>query len=239
MPAVLRTPIDPSVLVRSLRNGFERLLGRQRTRLRGRTVDLSAPLDLRAGEILLSFDDGPSAKLTPRILRTLARFDVTALFFMVGRQAATRPATARNVRRKGHLVGSHTFNHPRLPDLSINDAMAEIETGHAAVAAALPAELPPAPLFRFPYLIDTPQLRQRVEAMGMRVIDVDIIAYDWEDRTVAATLAFVLGEIDRHGKGIVLLHDIQRRTAAMLPGLLWALRERGMTVITPTFGERR
>ena len=61
--------------------------------------------------VYLTFDDGPIPEATPFILDTLDRFEVKATFFMVGDNAVKYPHLLDEVRRRGHQIGNHTFNH--------------------------------------------------------------------------------------------------------------------------------
>src|SRR5438477_7725263 len=66
---------------------------------------------LRRGskQIALTYDDGPNDPHTLRLLEVLARHDVHATFFMIGRYARQCPEIVREVARAGHVIGNHTF----------------------------------------------------------------------------------------------------------------------------------
>lgn len=63
--------------------------------------------------IALTFDDGPSAERTPALLHLLQRYHVKATFFMLGENIEKHPDIARAVFQHGHLIGNHSYNHPR------------------------------------------------------------------------------------------------------------------------------
>jgi peptidoglycan/xylan/chitin deacetylase (PgdA/CDA1 family) len=65
-------------------------------------------------QIALTYDDGPNDLHTLALLEVLARHEVRATFFMIGRHVAERPEIARAVAQAGHVVGNHTFTHPLL-----------------------------------------------------------------------------------------------------------------------------
>src|SRR3981081_2869967 len=65
-------------------------------------------------KIALTFDDGPNDPHTLRLLDVLAKNDVRATFFMIGRYVQQRPDIARAVAQAGHVIGNHTFTHPLL-----------------------------------------------------------------------------------------------------------------------------
>lgn len=68
-------------------------------------------MDPKVRAVYLTFDDGPIPEATPFILDVLDKFDAKATFFMVGDNAAKYPHLLEEVRRRGHRIGNHTFNH--------------------------------------------------------------------------------------------------------------------------------
>ena len=68
-------------------------------------------MDRRQKSVYLTFDDGPIPEATPFILDVLDRFGIKATFFMVGDNARKYPHLLEEVRRRGHRIGNHTFNH--------------------------------------------------------------------------------------------------------------------------------
>ena len=68
-------------------------------------------MDRRQRAVYLTFDDGPIPEATPFILDVLDQFGIKATFFMVGDNARKYPHLLDEVRRRGHRIGNHTFNH--------------------------------------------------------------------------------------------------------------------------------
>ncbi len=64
-------------------------------------------------DILITIDDGPDPRDTPRLLDLLDRYDVKAVFFMIGEKVEQHPELAREVLRRGHEIGNHTMTHPQ------------------------------------------------------------------------------------------------------------------------------
>ncbi len=71
-------------------------------------------LDAAARVVALTFDDGPSAVRTPPLLDLLDSLQVKATFFMLGQKMEQHPAVAREVFERGHLIGNHSYDHPRM-----------------------------------------------------------------------------------------------------------------------------
>ena len=132
--------------------------------------------------------------------------------------------------RRGHTVGSHTYDHVNLTGLSRQAALDEIARGEAAVADALGNEQL-GPFFRFPYLSQSGYLRTSLLQGDMVVLDVDIDSKDYYKDSAAVVTARTLERLDARGSGIILFHDIHQRTVDMLPGFLAELEARGYSVV--------
>jgi len=199
------------------------------SKLAGRTLAVGSVEDirLRNREVVLTFDDGPVGGKTDSILTTLDRFGVKATFLMVGQMAAARPAQVRKVASRGHSVGSHTFGHPNLARMSHANAVAEIEKGERSLrnAGVNPG------FFRFPYLADTNALRRYLASKSVIVLDVDIDSKDYFKVGPDAVAERTMRTLRKRGKGIILMHDLHARTAAMLPGLLRRMEAEGFKVV--------
>jgi peptidoglycan-N-acetylglucosamine deacetylase len=187
-------------------------------------------------EIVLTFDDGPAAETTPKVLDALAKECVKATFFLVGRNAEALPALVKREIADGHTVGHHTFSHPAatLRNLSESAAQEEILRGFEAddkAAYGLATSAPKVRFFRFPGFADTPALVAWLSAKNIAVFGADLWVSDWMTMTPETELALILSRLDKEQRGIVLLHDNKEQTAAMLPDLLQELKKRGYKIV--------
>lgn len=193
-------------------------------------------LALADHEVVLTFDDGPTAA-TPKVLDALAKECVRATFFIIGRNAEGLPALVRRAAAEGHSIGHHSHSHPartlRLMDPAA--ARADIDKGIAAVTKA--AGGTSAPFFRFPGFADTPALVADLNARGYTVFGSDVWASDWSQMTAKAELDLVMARLAKAGKGIVLFHDSSATTAQMLPDFLRALKTQGFRVVHLVSGD--
>jgi peptidoglycan/xylan/chitin deacetylase (PgdA/CDA1 family) len=191
------------------------------------------PLDLRDREVVLTFDDGPDPRGTPQVLQALARHCVKATFFLLGRNAKRHAGLVRRIAAAGHSLGSHTWSHAMLTTLPPAAAQQEIASGIASIRRAL-REAPEGPgeiaFFRFPNLAYTAGLLAWLRAENTAAFSADIATRDWANPPGRETLDEVLRKLDQRGKGIILLHDNQPNTAALLPDLLEALAAGGYRV---------
>jgi peptidoglycan-N-acetylglucosamine deacetylase len=202
--------------------------------LGGRTLAVASTADivLHPGEVVLTFDDGPRPGKTNTILATLDDFGVRATFLMLGSAAQANPRLAQQVAASGHTVGSHTFSHVDLGNLSRQEALDEIAKGERAVRLALEGGGQTlSPFFRFPYLSQTGFLRTNLMQGSMVVLDVDIDSKDYYKDSPEAIATRTLERLNARGSGIILFHDIHQRTVDMLPVFLAQLEERGYSVV--------
>lgn len=193
---------------------------------------------LEKGEVVLTFDDGPLPGHTREVLAALAADCTKATFFPVGKLAVGYPEVLKEVAAAGHTIGSHTFTHPDLSKLYKQDpdkAKAEIERTISAVAIANGAPL--APFFRFPFLKDTPELVAYLGQRNIGIFSTDIDSFDFKLQKPDKLIASVMAKLEKHGKGIVLFHDIQSHTAKALPELLKQLKAKGYKIVHLTAKE--
>ena len=196
------------------------------------TMDYAETLPLRDREVVLTFDDGPIPPHTDRILDMLAAECVLATYFIVGEMAKEYPALLRRVADAGHTIGSHSMNHPiRFRALLGDRGNAQIDNGIAAIAAALGDAGKVAPFFRFPGFGHTPTAHEHAAVQGLMVWGADFPADDWHKISGHEVARRALQRLEAKGKGILLLHDIHRRTVEAMPIILAELKARGFRVV--------
>jgi len=212
--------------------------GRSSGPLAGRTLKVSSisGIRLRDKEVILTFDDGPMPGKTDNVLEVLDRYGVKATFLMVGQMASSYPAVAARVADHGHSIGGHTYNHSNLANAGNTRALNDIATGNSAVARASGTHVG---FFRFPYLAQTGALRSAVANRGQVILDVDIDSKDYFTSTPATIAARTMDRVRARRKGIILMHDIHTRTAAMLPLLLSQLKAGGYKVVALQYRRSR
>ena len=191
-------------------------------------------LPLRDHEVVLTFDDGPWPPTTPRVLAALAKECVRATFFLIGKPASEHPELVRRIAAGGHTIGHHTWQHPSLMRIKPAEAVEEIDRGIAADEMALhgvATTIPSTPFFRFPGFEMTPATLDLLQSRGIVVFGTDLWARDWNPMAPKQELKLLIDRLKVAGKGIILLHDPQARTAAMLPDFLRYLRDNHYHVV--------
>jgi peptidoglycan/xylan/chitin deacetylase (PgdA/CDA1 family) len=197
------------------------------------TIQYPDTLPLAAKEVLITFDDGPLPPWSTQVLNALSAECVKATFFLGGEMARNFPKVVRRIHDDGHTIGTHSEDHPlRFNKLSPAKVRWEVEEGIADVAAAVGNTKDVAPYFRIPGLGWTPEVESELATRPLVTFSADVVADDWHRRiTPSQIISLAMSRLEKRGKGILLLHDIHKKTAAALPGLLAALKKAGFQVV--------
>ncbi|MCE3009551.1 MAG: polysaccharide deacetylase family protein, partial [Proteobacteria bacterium] len=246
-PITQRREFKNSVQVRDVTNGYFAVTG-----------------DVQPKQIVLTFDDGPVAQLTPHVLAILKRFGARAMFFVSGVNVDAHPDILEQVAEQGHVIGNHSYYHwdlgrsgqcsakglalleewkkfPRGKPPCTTDAMVfeNVKRGFDSIIRVLGSS---EPFFRFPFGSQRSYGRQLLNSNGVAEFFWNVDTEDWKaavknPKTGLLTsdleerVEVIVNQIDQKGRGIVLFHDIQRRTVEMLPAILDSLYERGYELV--------
>ncbi len=196
------------------------------------TLQYPKTLPLKDREVVLTFDDGPMPPYTNRVLEVLAADCVKANYFVIGRMARGYPDLVRRIQAEGHIVGTHSENHPlAFNKMPIAEVRKEVDSGIASTAAALRDPDAVAPFFRIPGLLRADGVEGYLRSRRMTVWSADIAGDDWKHLTAGDVVRRIMARLNEKGKGIILLHDIQPATALALPELLRQLRKGGYKIV--------
>lgn len=187
-------------------------------------------------KLILTFDDGPSAKWTPQILDILEREKVPATFFVIGMNAEQNIPILRREYQDGFEIGNHTFTHHNIAEMSLSRAALEMKltrlliesvTGHSTI------------LFRAPYNADSePQTYdelapiQRSRDENYLTINESIDPNDWAPGVSADSIfQRVVDQEASTNASIILLHDAggetRQATVDALPRIIDYFKKRG------------
>lgn len=178
--------------------------------------------------VALTFDDGPDATLTPRLLDILAREKVHATFFVVGKRLAYSPGLVRRMFLEGHEIGNHTFDHRALTELTDGEAIAEVEMTDEAIMAETghrPDVLRP-PWGKIDARIET---ALRGAGLWRQIVFWNFDSFDWLDDE--APLTKLIGAGAPAG-AVILMHDIHASTIEAVPDIIHTLKMRGFRFAT-------
>lgn len=186
--------------------------------------------------VALTFDDGPHPVLTPWILDLLDKYQAKATFLLVGRQAEMYPELTREISRRGHEIGSHSYTHANLRQLSELGVERELVMSRLMIRRACGDFVT---LFRPPGGNYDPQVRQAVGNMGFSAVFWTENITSYPGQSGPEILPRMLGKIGSNA--IVLLHNGYDETREVLPLLLPALAQRGlrMDTVSALGGHRR
>lgn len=191
---------------------------------RGGEVVYSGPSQHR--RVALTFDDGPSPTVTPRILQVLGEHGVRATFFVLGEQAERHPEALRRIVEGGHELGNHAFSHRSFRSLfpsQIADELDRTARAIEAVGGPRPRLVRP-PYGRFP--------DSAVALAASRGEDLVLWSVDGRDSEHADALTIANAVVRGAEPGaIILLHDREPDTLYALPLILGGLARRGLEVV--------
>ena len=153
-------------------------------------------------QIALTYDDGPNDPHTLKLLDVLARQNVQATFFMIGRYVHQRPDIAREVARAGHVIGNHTMTHPRLIFESSAQTRTQLIECRAALTEAIGEH---SNLFRPPFGGRRPATLRIARELALEPIMWNVTGYDWNAPPAAQIEQKVAKQM--RGGDVILLHD--------------------------------
>ena len=194
---------------------------------------------------MLTFDDGPDPRYTPRILDTLKSRQAPAAFFVTGLSANAYPGLLRREYREGHEIGNHSYTHPHFDRISRAQLLLELNLTARLFESLIGARTI---LFRPPYGIDhQPEAPEEVallpvpQSLGYVIVGSKIDPHDWGEPgggppPPPAELARRVLSAARRGVGnIVLMHDgggDRTGTADALPMIVDGLRAEGFKIVS-------
>src|SRR5690625_3736121 len=177
--------------------------------------------------VALTFDDGPSEDVTPRVLNILNEYDAKATFFMLGSQVDYFPDIANQVADAGHEIGYHTWEHQDLTLLGPENIRKEVSETADRIHNATGVR---PYLFRPPYGAYNELVINDATQSENSIILWSVDSLDWQSRNADAVNQEISQEITPGA--IVLMHDIHPTTADALPELLKSLRDEGYQFVT-------
>ena len=178
--------------------------------------------------IAMTFDDGPSATLTPKLLDILAAHQIKATFFVIGENVAEHPEIVARAAHEGHEIGNHSWSHPNLAKMSDDGVRSQLQRTDDAIKSATGSR---PTLLRPPYgSITSREKRWIHDQFGYQIILWDVDPYDWKRPGPSVVRNRILKET-RPGS-IVLSHDIHPGTIEAMPSTFDALEAKGFKFVT-------
>ena len=169
-----------------------------------------------SNKVILTFDDGPHATETLKVLDILDKTQVKALFFMIGRNVAAYPEIAKEVVKRGHQVGIHSQNHSgvfgflmgRALENEIIQCQQEIESVTGVKTL----------FFRPPFGVTNPNIASITKRLGLQTIGWNVRSYDTTTKSSEVLVKRVVSGVKSNS--IILLHDRLTQTTEALPEII-------------------
>ena len=186
-------------------------------------------------QIALTYDDGPNDPHTLKLLEVLAKHDVRATFFMIGRFVRQRADIVREVARAGHVIGNHTFTHPLLIFESAAQTRTQLLECRSALQDAIGEH---SNLFRPPFGGRRPATLRVARELGLETVMWNVTGYDWNAPPASEIQRKVVRQM--RGGDVILLHDGGHRamgadraqTVIATDNLIRRFRDQGLEFVT-------
>ncbi|MGC2477396.1 MAG: polysaccharide deacetylase family protein [Candidatus Sulfotelmatobacter sp.] len=153
-------------------------------------------------QLALTYDDGPNDPHTQRLLEVLAKHNVPATFFLIGRYVQQRPDIVREMVTAGHVIGNHTFTHPLLTLKRDADVRQELSDCRSQLHDAIGKH---SNLFRPPFGGRRPAVLRIARELALEPIMWNVTGHDWNAPPAAEIETKVKRQI--RGGDVILLHD--------------------------------
>jgi len=193
---------------------------------------------LRHGEILLTFDDGPTNKSgnTSLVLDTLEDNSMKAIFFNLGSKIGSN--TENLIKRQMRLgeAGVHGYYHATLSGKSLVYYDVSQMTGdiNKTVNRIFKATNISPSYFRPPYgVIKRGQLEALENNLSLMPLGWTIDTMDWSVKNPVELTAKVKDMIESRGRGIILMHDIHDQSRITFMNIAKWMKDNGYKIITP------
>jgi peptidoglycan/xylan/chitin deacetylase (PgdA/CDA1 family)/spore germination protein YaaH/GT2 family glycosyltransferase len=193
-------------------------------------------------KVALTFDDGPDATWTPRILSILEQYHVPGTFFVVGENALTNRDLIKRIADDGDEIGNHSYTHPNMAEEAATGIGLELNATQRLVEATTGRSTR---LFRAPYFGDAePTTADELvpaaiaHARGYTVVGLHVDPDDWKrpgvQHVIDSTIAQVESASPDRSENVILLHDgggDRSQTVAALPVIIERLKQDGYTFV--------
>ncbi len=178
--------------------------------------------------VAMTFDDGPSAALTPKLLDLLAAHHMKATFFVVGQNAADHPEILKRAVHEGHEIANHSWSHPNYGKMGDDAVRRDLQKTDDAIKAAIGTS---PKLMRPPYGSITARQKNWIhQEFGYRIILWDVDPLDWKRPGPSVVTHRIVSEA-KPGS-IILSHDIHPPTIEAMPATFDELQAKGFKFVT-------
>ena len=176
--------------------------------------------------IALTFDDGPGP-YTEKLLDILDKYDAKATFFLIGSKVSGQASVVRSIQARDHQLGNHSWSHPELPKLSVDQIAGEIDRTNEAIRQATGVK---PSILRPPYGAVNGVVLEQLRLRNMSSILWSVDTRDWADRNSQIVCSRAVAGA-RPG-AVILMHDIHQTSVNAVPCILSSLKQQGYSFVT-------
>lgn len=165
------------------------------------------------------------------ILDTLGSEGVRATFFVQGRWAESHPKTAERIADEGHLIGSHSHYHARLPLLRSSGIRSDVLAGQTVIEDVTGVD--PRPWFRCPFGAGDRRVLRVLDGLGYRNVHWHVELSDWEPWRFGDAIAHdaVQGVVERGDGAVILMHTWPGGMGESIGPMIQGLRDVGASFV--------
>lgn len=177
-----------------------------------------------APKIAITFDDGPSAHCTGRLLDGLKERGIKGTFFLIGENAEDNPKLVKRLHEEGHLIGNHTYSHVEITRLSDEEAKKEITKTDEIISSITGEHVE---YMRPPFGLWQEELEEELDVMPV-MWSIDPL--DWTTKNVEEIVNKVVTEAEEND--IILLHDCYDSSVDAALRIVDILKKKGFEFVT-------
>lgn len=174
--------------------------------------------------IALTFDDGPGYNSTARILDTLQKHNIKATFFVLGSMAEKNPDMLKRIHSEGHEIANHSYSHPNLTKLSVEEIKNQIQSTNTIVKNTTGVDIQ---YLRPPYGAINQALKDNTQ---LTLVLWNVDSNDWKLKDGVKIKEHVIATLKN--QSIILFHDIYESSADAIDLLIPELINRGYQFVT-------
>jgi peptidoglycan-N-acetylglucosamine deacetylase len=181
-----------------------------------------------AKEFAITFDDGPNADFTPKVLALLKKFNASATFFVIGKNINGNEKILQQIDTEGHTIGNHSYSHSFFIDFKWSTGFKEeLNDCNQLVQNAIGKQMK---FFRPPYGVTTPHLVSAAKQLNYEIIAWNVRSFDTKNEEVSTIVNRVKKQLSANS--ILLLHDTSDKSITVLEQTLSFAKENGFKIVS-------
>ncbi|OAB37031.1 chitooligosaccharide deacetylase [Paenibacillus macquariensis subsp. defensor] len=173
----------------------------------------------RSKKIALTFDDVPDQRFTPAVLNVLSKYHVKATFFVVGKRAEDYPGLVARMKREGHAIGNHSYDHPLFTKIPLSQFQKQIVTTDTIIHNIVGYN---PKIMRPPYGDITEEQLKWAKKQGYKIVNWNVDSLDWKGLRKNEVKRNILSSV---GRGSIILQHAGGGVGSDLTGTIQALPE--------------